>query len=190
MQSLHALGLKYGTDKAANENYSHRFCDFYEFHLSAWRNRPIRLLEIGICKGASLRMWEEFFPNGEIVGIDSLAEPGSMLVNEGRIKSFQVDQGDALALTHLRNFGGPFDIVIDDGSHFTHHQDTSYAIFSGAPIFIWEDLHTSRMPGYVTTKRVLPLDRARQLAQDFPERVFLHDTDGDEKHVTMLMRSP
>ena len=30
----------------------------------------IRLLEIGVLKGASLRMWADYFPQGQITGVD------------------------------------------------------------------------------------------------------------------------
>jgi hypothetical protein len=71
--------------------------------------------------GASLRMWEAFFPNAEIHGFDIRKET---LINEGRIQCHYMDQGDVASIeTSLRGTGeGGFDILIDDGSHIIYHQ--------------------------------------------------------------------
>ncbi len=89
-----------------------------------------RVLEIGICvkrdllngrTGASLYMWEEFFPSAQIFGID--IDPHSM-VTEGRIHSYMADQTNVeLMLNAFRIFGDDFfDFVVDDGSHHPDHQ--------------------------------------------------------------------
>jgi hypothetical protein len=36
------------------------------------RHLPIKLLEIGVENGCSIKMWEEYFPNGEIYGLASV----------------------------------------------------------------------------------------------------------------------
>ncbi len=40
----------------------HHYFDIYTKHFDAYRNRPIRMLEIGVFRGGSLRMWKEYFP--------------------------------------------------------------------------------------------------------------------------------
>ena len=42
----------------------------YDFCFRDFRDRNIRLLEIGVSKGGSLAAWEEYFPHAEIVGVD------------------------------------------------------------------------------------------------------------------------
>jgi hypothetical protein len=43
----------------------------YDRLFAPWRDKPIRLLEIGIQNGGSLEIWSQFFPNAEkIVGCD------------------------------------------------------------------------------------------------------------------------
>jgi len=44
----------------------------YPQYLSPRRDEALTLLEIGIKKGNSLTMFEEFFPNATIVGLDRL----------------------------------------------------------------------------------------------------------------------
>lgn len=82
------------------------------------------VLEIGINAGSSLRMWEEFFPLADIIGMDCRQET---LIHEGRIHSYITDQSNPEALhVSLLNAGIPrYDLIIDDGSHETDHQITT-----------------------------------------------------------------
>lgn len=191
-KSLHELGAYYGTDKAvnhANHGEAHEYCNFYDYHLSSMRFENLKLLEIGIFDGASLRMWNDYFCNSEIYGIDLLLEPRAVLINEGRIHSYKLDAGDEVSLLQFVEEHGPFDIIIDDGSHFTNHQWLSWNLLANrCKVFIWEDLHTSRMPWYIrgTHNGLLPLDFAKNMSQQFPKKCYLFDKDNDEKHVTFL----
>jgi hypothetical protein len=193
MKSLKEIAIKYGTDKEISHDIhgeGHRFCNFYDYHLSSMRNDKLKILEIGIFDGASLKMWEEYFSNSEIYGIDILIHPKAVLINQGRIKSYKLDAGNKVELDSFITKYGPFDIVIDDGSHFTDHQFLSWFTFNGkCKIFIWEDLHTSRMPHYMraTVGEKYPLDFAIELSKN-DSNSFIFDRDNDEKHVTFLKR--
>jgi hypothetical protein len=111
------LAAKWVTDKTPLIN--HEYTPFYHELL---RGRNIRkVLEIGIARGGSLRMWQEYFPKAEIYGLDNL-EYG-VLVNEGRIRSFLCDQGSEGSLRAAAALvGGNCDLIIDDGSHRSAHQ--------------------------------------------------------------------
>src|ERR1035437_10277184 len=127
MTILCELAKKYRTDKLSKHNYTPIYFDM----LKDRRESTKRVLEIGIGNedyaagglaiGASLRMWEEFFPNAEIIGFDF--DPKSM-VNEGRILSVQCDQGSESSLKEaIAIVGeGTFDLIVDDGSHMPDHQ--------------------------------------------------------------------
>ena len=128
MTTLCDLAIKYRTDKSPQ--IRHSYTPYYDALLS---NRPIkRILEIGIGypenmthvegykTGASLRMWEEYFPEAQIYGLDNNPDA---LINEGRIKSFYCDQGDTGSLQKVvAKLGEKFDLIIDDGSHRAAHQ--------------------------------------------------------------------
>ncbi len=195
LPSLKNLAIKYKTDKEVNHSShgeGHRYCSFYDFHLSSMRSEKLKIFEIGIFDGASLRMWKDYFHNSNIYGVDILIEPQSVLLNEDRISSFKLDAGDKESLINFANKYGPFDIIIDDGSHFTNHQWLSWDIFSdNCKVFIWEDLHTSRMPHYMrgTKDDFYPLDFAKKMSIQDPLNNFLFDRDGDEKHVTFLRKN-
>lgn len=120
------LSTKYGTDKG----YPHRYTPIYHQFLAPLADKVERVLEIGICvkrdlengrTGASLFMWEEFFPNAEIFGVD--IDPHSM-VNEGRIRSAVANQTDLNGMeTAAMQFGDEeFDVIVDDGSHHPDDQ--------------------------------------------------------------------
>ena len=75
-----------------------------------------RVLEIGIRTGASLRMWEAFFPRALIFGIDK--NLAYLNLNEGRISSHWGNQGKPEKLANvLKRLGGNFDVIVDDGNH-------------------------------------------------------------------------
>src|ERR1051325_11492314 len=61
------LAAVYGTDKGAT---MHRYVDLYEKYLAPRRRTATAVLEIGVHQGASLRMWRDYFPHAEIVGLD------------------------------------------------------------------------------------------------------------------------
>ena len=192
MKTLNEIATFFGTDKAVNHAHhgeAHEYCDFYDYHLSSIRFEELKILEIGIFDGASLRTWEEYFPNSTIYGIDILSWS---LINQGRIKSYIVDAGNRIQLQQFVDSHGPFDIVIDDGSHFTDHQWLSWDLFSDkCKIFIWEDLHSSRISHYMREKRgdMYPLDFAKNLFKEDPTKYYLFDKDFDEKHVTFLKKN-
>jgi SAM-dependent methyltransferase len=83
-----------------------------------------RLLEIGIQGGNSLRMWREYFPEAEIFGID--IEPSSIF-QEDRIYTARCDASNESALRSVAiQFGGSFDVIVDDASHLEEHQVSTF----------------------------------------------------------------
>jgi hypothetical protein len=143
MDPLTELGIRHGTDKV-----SHGFCTFYHHHLAASRHGIFKVLEIGVFRGASLRMWRDYFPNAEIHGFDSQK---TELTPESRIHLHVGDQADRHSLDSLLEAAGsPFDLIIDDGGHTMEQQQVSFACLfphlrPGCP-YIIEDLHTSFFP--------------------------------------------
>jgi len=136
-----------GTDKEG----AHAYADAYERHLGHLRHRPIKLLEIGVggyadpdSGGESLRMWKAFFPQAEIIGID-IHDKTSLA--EERITVLKGDQSDLAFITDVGTRFGPFDVVIDDGSHVCSHVVASFLglfrYLQDDGIYVIEDLQTS-----------------------------------------------
>jgi hypothetical protein len=136
--TLHEIGLKYGTDKSTN----HNFTPTYDSHLSELRNNKLRLLEVGISEGPSLKMWEEYFPYGQIIGVDILERS---YMNTNRIQTMIVNQENE---NELLTIPGTFDIIIDDGGHTMYQQQLTLKVLFDSKLqyggtYILEDLHTS-----------------------------------------------
>lgn len=102
------------TDKVRVFPGLNRMAD-YERHLGN-RNRRVTLLELGVLGGESLLLWREFFPNSEVIGIDRKLPP-SFGPHVG-IKMLCGEQSDAEFLSRVGQTCGPFDIIVDDCSHF------------------------------------------------------------------------
>lgn len=118
LDPLTKLALRYKTDKCPQ--IKHPYTPIYFELLKDKRESVRKVLEIGIGKGASLLMWQDFFPNAQIFGIDILPEA---LYNDKRIKSYLCDQTKESDLAEaIRNIGSDLDLIIDDGSHIRADQ--------------------------------------------------------------------
>jgi len=137
------LANKYGSDKG-EKSYANNFTKIYDSYLSDRRNDVKKVLEIGVGNGGSLRMWCEYFPNAIIYGID--INPG-FLFSEDRIITALVDQSNREGLKKFAEENGPFDLILDDGSHNVIHQQISLGLLfpylEDGGYYIVEDLHTS-----------------------------------------------
>jgi hypothetical protein len=141
---LDTIALRHGTDKASGPG-GHNFAAIYESFFKPLRNQRIRLLEIGVESGASLRTWEEYFPNAEFVGID--INPAAKEQQTSRSVIYLGDQADTEFLFSVAHVYEWFDIVIDDGGHFARQQLTSLHVLwqhvTPGGIYAIEDIHTS-----------------------------------------------
>lgn len=103
----------------------HHYFNFYERHFSALRGKPIKLLEIGVFNGGSLRMWRQYFGgDATIVGIDIDERCKKYDGEHGAVRIG--DQTDTEFLQKVVDEFGAFDIIIDDGGHNPYHQLASF----------------------------------------------------------------
>jgi hypothetical protein len=93
------------------------YLEEYDPVLAPWIDKDVKLLEIGVDRGGSLKLWRDYFPSGTIVGIDR--KPPKKFVPEERIQIFEGNQKDRSFLSQVSNMTAPegFDIIIDDASH-------------------------------------------------------------------------
>jgi hypothetical protein len=131
--TLDELSVKYGTDKGS---LKHHYMEFYEQHLP---KNPDSILEIGILKGASMRVWKEYFPDTRLYGLD-LFEADPIPEIEG-VSWLKGSQSDEYILYQIRNDIKP-QIIIEDASHnCIAHWVTLYSLISCCEMYIIEDLH-------------------------------------------------
>jgi len=173
---LRQLANKYRSDKGSIYYNAHNYADIYESLFRGCRNKPLRILEVGLLRHdiqvrnpggpydetPSLAMWREYFPNAEIYGFD-IADfskaphlPGVMIL--------QGDMGSNKDLKRMLELtGGKFDIIIDDASHASHHQQTALSTLfqdlNPGGVYIIEDLHLQpdslEIQGVSKTRNVL-----------------------------------
>ncbi|GAA5051649.1 class I SAM-dependent methyltransferase [Nocardia callitridis] len=147
---LGALCSSSGSDKWAS---FHWYTGHYEREFAPYRDEPVRILEIGIggfdgdLGGGSLRMWKRYFHRAQVFGIDLFDKSA---LDEPRQTALVCDQSDPAALAALAQEHGPFDIVIDDGSHENEHVRISFdALFPyvrPGGLYVIEDMQTAYIP--------------------------------------------
>lgn len=159
LTELCELARHYGTDKGGwhhpKDNDSgtcHNYTPAYH-ELFKRRRKSVRwMLEIGIAHGYSLRMWRDYFPNAQIIGLDR--DPPCIFTEE-RIRCFLADQNSREDLERVVNhLGNPgFDLIVDDGSHVAGHQIFAARVLlpalSSKGIYVIEDLERDCRPELV-----------------------------------------
>lgn len=110
----------YDTDKSPRylANYTREFGDLF--------NRDVSLLELGIKRGGSMKLWLDLLPNAQVAGLD---------LNEidvedytGRLHIYQGFQQDPVVLDRIAAEVAPegFDVIIDDASHIGRYTSESF----------------------------------------------------------------
>lgn len=122
----------------------HRYTNFYDRVLRPFRYTAKHVLEIGVCGAESLRMWEGYFENAHIHGIDLYDRSKE---DTERITTYICDQSvkeqmDKVIPNHL------YDLIIDDGCHktgpmYSSLQNLWHRVRPGG-IYIIEDLHAEQ----------------------------------------------
>jgi len=149
---LNTLALIYGSDKWGG----HFYTAHYHEHFHKLKNKKLKILEIGVggyedphYGGASLRMWKRYFPQSMIYSLD-IHDKGPL--QEKRIRIFQGSQADEAFLRKVCDEAGPFDIIIDDGSHVVEHVLTSFKtlfpLMKEDGIYAIEDIQTTYWPDF------------------------------------------
>lgn len=140
MKTLDQISVECGTDKGSLHGYTLT----YEKYFEPLRDKPISILEIGVQFGNSLRMWAEYFPNAKIIGLDSVDNKNKF--DNPRIQELRGDQSNPNHIEAVKMFA-PFDIIIDDGSHYSHDINNSLRMLfdSVKPggFYCIEDLHAT-----------------------------------------------
>ena len=126
----------------------------YEGTLGHLRTRPIRFLEIGVYKGASLTMWKNYLhADSTVVGIDIDSQCSTFDNGAGGIHVRIGDQTDVAFLDKVFKEFGRFDVILDDGSHVCSHMIKTFAHaflhgLTDQGIYIAEDTHSNFWASY------------------------------------------
>lgn len=163
---------------------AHKWTHYFEVYQKIFeprRHEALRILEIGVYKGASLRLWKGYFDNPEtlIVGIDIDPTCAQFDARHENIHVRIGSQADTAFLDTVTHDFGPFDIIIDDGSHQSSHMIASFNhLFAGAlkddGIYLAEDLHANYWMPWRDTRQSF-LDLCKDL-MEFMHAHYMHAT--------------
>lgn len=98
----------------------HSYIEIYADKMQKTDN--ISILEIGVQKGHSIKMWQDYFTNSKVYGID-------VTLNNVIFKGLDnVFVCDATVEDQINSTLGDlsFDYIVDDGSHLIEHQIKSF----------------------------------------------------------------
>jgi hypothetical protein len=172
---LNELCDRYGSDKGSYLSQmhphpwpSHTYTEIYSILFDHCREGIKLVLECGIGTnnesvtsnmtskgkpGASLRVWRDYFPNANIVGIDI---DSSALFEEERIETFQVDQTSKKSINSflLSKNNESYDLIIDDGLHEFHAAESLFVnlfpVLRKDGIYVIEDVLLKDLQQYIS----------------------------------------
>ena len=147
MNKLNQIGLKQGTDKSSE---THNYLYKYEKYLPFKQHDDIKILEIGVQDGKSVRMWKEYFYNSFIIGVD--IDPDCKRHQEYGISIEIGSQNDINFLNDIKEKYEKFNMIIDDGSHMNSDIIISFEnlwdCVAPGGVYIVEDCVTSYWEEY------------------------------------------
>jgi hypothetical protein len=147
--SLPRVLKMFGSDK--HKHGHHNYGPAYERLFQSLRYRKLKILEIGVLAGDSLLAWRAFFPRAITVGLD--VDDKSSLAIGKRTRIYHGSQAVSSDLDRLCAAEGPFDIVIDDGSHRSVDQlftfERLFPHLRNGGLYVIEDVQTSFWSGVV-----------------------------------------
>ncbi|MTI02782.1 hypothetical protein E1297_42960 [Roseibium sp. RKSG952] len=167
--NLTDLADRYNSDKGSKK---HRYSELYQMLFLPYRDKNISFLEMGLQIGGpehgkhadrtttdapSVRMWLEFFPKAQIHGLDV---SDFSWFSDPRFTFHRCDMDTRENIRNAaRDMHDEFDIIIDDASHASHHQQNGFLELFGklksGGMYIIEDLRwqpdTMEKPGITKT---------------------------------------
>ena len=129
---------EFGTDK----EFNHRYCTaFYDKEFLNYKDKEIKLLEIGVHRGGGLAVFHEYFSKAQIYGVDPI-DFGAKL-NCAKFPRINITYADGYRREFAETLSN-FDIIIDDGSHVPSDQIVTFNLLrdrmNSGGLYIVEDI--------------------------------------------------
>jgi SAM-dependent methyltransferase len=154
--SLTSFANNFGSDKGNRQTEHHRYTYMYDLLFYPYIYKEINFLELGLAVGGpelggpvdrsvvspSVRMWLSYFKRAHIFGFD-ISDFSHM--RHPRFTFLRGDVGSEADLSALAQLSDGFDVIIDDASHASFHQQlalkTLFSKLRPGGLYIIEDLH-------------------------------------------------
>ncbi len=156
LPTLRDLAAGHGSDKGDTILSRNNYTALYDLLFAPLRFQHIRLLELGLAVGGpdgggpvervanapSIAMWLDYFPHAEIYGFDI---SDFSHIRHPRFHFVRGNLGSREDLMRLAEAAEHFDIIVDDGSHASFHQqlalDCLFSRLSPGGLYVIESLH-------------------------------------------------
>jgi hypothetical protein len=196
------LAFSYGTDKSVYNIMTHRhpYTPIYHMFFNKYRNKQVKIGEIGILNGASMNMWNDYFyfPTKTIHGFD--IDPTSLekIKDIPNCKGFLVDSGNSSGLKLALKNGcledkELYDILIEDASHRLEHQliflrDAIHFVKPGGMLVI-EDIFRDICPSRFEEVLELIDEYIDNAILIKPEHTFKHSPGWNNDQILIVFKS-
>jgi len=161
------IGNHSGKDLGGNDKGSiHTYLETYDRLFAPFRD-GCTILEIGLATGDSIKLWDRYFENSKIIGVDiSLVftlEPTAGIENKNKVYVIEADATKPEFLEHIKN--QTFSIINDDASHVTSEQVATFHLLK----------HKMKPGGIYLIEDLLALDIERETYLSLHENVEIFD---------------
>ena len=105
----------------SDKNTIHSYLPLYEKLLTSKKETAKRVLEVGIWRGGSIKLWKDFFTNAVVYGVDIIdinTVWSEIKNNRGIVLHTSTNAYDSdFVTTNFLNQNIKFDFLLDDGPH-------------------------------------------------------------------------
>lgn len=165
----------------------HDYLRIYDREFTKWREEPINFMEIGLNRGASIKLWLQYFTKARITGVDleleRVDQPKGF--EDGRLTLVKGDQfSREFWLQFAESNPLPFDIIIDDGCHYSGPIAVAFECLwprvKPGGYYVVEDITEVRNPD----SRTVGYPDQLQFVQNFVENIIFGRSDIDEMEIS------
>jgi hypothetical protein len=108
-------------DSRTDKNTCHSYLPLYDRLLIGKKESALNVLEIGICKGGSIKLWNDFFTNATVYGLDTMTidDVWEEIRNNDTIKLYTSINAydEEFFISNFLHKETKFDLLLDDGPH-------------------------------------------------------------------------
>lgn len=172
-----------------DKNTDHSYLPLYQTLLINKKESAKNILEIGICNGGSIKLWNDFFQNATIYAIDimNIDDVWDEIKNNDKIILYTSNDAYDINffMTNFFKYNIKYDVIIDDGPHtlesmktfinlYTHVMtDDGILIIEDVQSLEWIDILKNEVSDYL--KPYIHIYDLRSIKNRYDDIVFTID---------------